>query len=67
MNFNGMMKDNTLKNKVILITGGGTGLGKSMGKYFMELGASLIITSRKKEVLNRTADEFSNYTGEILP
>ena len=46
MNFTGMLKENTLKEKVILITGGGTGLGKSMGAYFMELGANLIITSR---------------------
>ena len=31
MNFDGMMKDGTLQDKIILITGGGTGLGKSMG------------------------------------
>ena len=67
MNFNGMMKDGTLQGKVILITGGGTGLGKSMGKYFMELGADLIITSRKQDVLDETAKEFSDYKGEILP
>ncbi len=67
MNFNGMMKDGTLQDKVILITGGGTGLGKSMGAYFMELGADLIITSRKQEVLNKTAEEFSKYTGEVFP
>ena len=67
MNFNGMMKDGTLQGKVILITGGGTGLGKSMGAYFMELGANLIITSRKQDVLDETAKEFSDYKGEILP
>ena len=59
MNFTGMLKENTLKGKVILITGGGTGLGKSMGAYFMELGANLIITSRKQDVLDKTAKEFS--------
>ena len=58
MKFSGMLKDDTLKGKVILITGGGTGLGKSMGAYFMELGANLIITSRKQEVLDKTAEEF---------
>ena len=52
MNFTGMLKEGTLENKVILITGGGTGLGKSMGKYFMELGAHLIITSRKQDILD---------------
>ena len=67
MNFTGMLKEDTLKGKVILITGGGTGLGKSMGTYFMELGANLIITSRKQEVLEKTAEEFSNYTGEVFP
>ena len=67
MNFTGMLKDGTLKDKTILITGGGTGLGKSMGKYFMELGANLIITSRKQEVLNKTAQEFGNFSGAVLP
>ena len=67
MNFTGMLKENSLKDKTILITGGGTGLGKSMGKYFMELGANLIITSRKQEVLEQTANEFSVYDGDILP
>ena len=67
MKFSGMLKDDTLKGKVILITGGGTGLGKSMGAYFMELGANLIITSRKQEVLDKTAEEFSKYTGQVFP
>ena len=67
MNFTGMLKEGSLQDKVILITGGGTGLGKSMGKYFMELGANLIITSRKQDVLDETAKEFANYSGDILP
>ena len=67
MNFTGMLKDGTLADKTILITGGGTGLGKSMGKYFMELGANLIITSRKQEVLDATSREFSEFPGRVLP
>ena len=64
----GMLKEDALKGKSILITGGGTGLGKSMGKYFLQLGANLIISSRKKEVLERTAEELRSETGgEVLP
>lgn len=59
----GMLKPGSLKDKTIIITGGGTGLGRSMGKYFLELGANLVITSRKKEVLDKTAAELSSETG----
>ena len=62
-----MLRDGALSAKTILITGGGTGLGKSMGKYFMELGSNLIITSRKQEVLDSTAQEFSKFSGKVLP
>jgi NAD(P)-dependent dehydrogenase (short-subunit alcohol dehydrogenase family) len=59
----GMLKDDALKNKTIIITGGGTGLGKSMGTYFLKLGANLIITSRKIDVLKQTASEMEQETG----
>ena len=63
-----MLKDNALKGKTIIITGGGTGLGKSMGKYMLELGANLVISSRKEEVLVQTANELSRQTGgKVLP
>ncbi len=63
-----MLKDGSLDGKVILITGGGTGLGKSMAKYFAELGADVIIASRKFETLERTANELSRLTSRnILP
>ncbi|AYB35399.1 SDR family oxidoreductase [Chryseolinea soli] len=58
-----MLKPDSLKGKTIIVTGGGTGLGKSMGKYFLELGANLVITSRKLEVLQKTADELMKQTG----
>jgi NAD(P)-dependent dehydrogenase (short-subunit alcohol dehydrogenase family) len=64
----GMLKPGALKGKTIIVTGGGTGLGKSMGKYFCELGANLIIASRKIEVLKATADELQKATGaKVLP
>lgn len=63
-----MLNDGSLDGKVILITGGGTGLGKSMAKYFAELGADVIIASRKFEILERTANELSQLTlRTILP
>jgi NAD(P)-dependent dehydrogenase (short-subunit alcohol dehydrogenase family) len=59
----GMLRDNALKGKTIIITGGGTGLGKSMGTYFLKLGANLVITSRKLDVLKQTALEMESETG----
>ena len=59
----GMLKPDSLRGKTIIITGGGTGLGRSMGKYFLELGANLVITSRKKDVLLKTSDELMKETG----
>jgi len=47
-----------LKGKVIIVTGGGTGLGKSMAQRFGELGAHLVLSSRKRDVLDATAAEF---------
>jgi NAD(P)-dependent dehydrogenase (short-subunit alcohol dehydrogenase family) len=59
----GMLKPGSLKDKTIIITGGGTGLGRSMGKYMLELGAKLVITSRKAEVIKSSAEELMKETG----
>ncbi|MBB6324841.1 NAD(P)-dependent dehydrogenase (short-subunit alcohol dehydrogenase family) [Algoriphagus iocasae] len=69
MNYlNGMLRDGALEGKNILITGGGTGLGRSMGEYFLELGANIIITSRKLDVLTDTANEMmSQKGGKVIP
>lgn len=53
----GMLKDGALQGKNILVTGGGTGLGRSMSTYFLELGANVVITSRKLDVLEATTKE----------
>jgi NAD(P)-dependent dehydrogenase (short-subunit alcohol dehydrogenase family) len=64
----GMLKEGSLKGKNILVTGGGTGLGKSMGEYFLELGANLVITSRKIDVLQETAKEMmAAKGGKVIP
>jgi len=63
-----MLKEDSLKGKVIVVTGGGTGLGKAMSKYFLELGAYVVIASRKFDVLKETAKELENLTnGRVLP
>ncbi len=68
MRTDGMLKDGALEGQTIIVTGGGTGLGRSMGKYFLELGANLVITSRKMEVLEKTAQELESETGgKVLP
>ena len=69
MNFSAkMLRDNALADKVIVVTGGGSGLGKAMTKYFMELGAKVAITSRDLEKLKTTAQELETETnGKCLP
>ncbi|HQV37173.1 MAG TPA: SDR family oxidoreductase [Flavobacterium sp.] len=66
MNFSAkMLRDNALEGKVIVVTGGGSGLGKAMTKYFLELGAKVAITSRDLDKLTTTAAELESQTGGI--
>ena len=58
-----MLRDDALINKVIVVTGGGSGLGKAMTKYFLELGAKVAITSRDLDKLKNTASELESETG----
>jgi NAD(P)-dependent dehydrogenase (short-subunit alcohol dehydrogenase family) len=63
-----MFRPDLLKNKRILITGGGTGLGKGMARRFLELGATVYICGRREEVLKQTAAELSaNGTIHAVP
>jgi NAD(P)-dependent dehydrogenase (short-subunit alcohol dehydrogenase family) len=59
----GMLRDGALNNKTIIVTGGGTGLGKSMATYFLKLGANIVICSRRLEVLEATARELEETVG----
>ncbi|ADI13287.1 SDR family oxidoreductase [Truepera radiovictrix] len=57
-----------LRDKVVLITGGGTGLGRAMGERFLALGASLVITGRREGVLREAAEAMAAATGgAVLP
>jgi NAD(P)-dependent dehydrogenase (short-subunit alcohol dehydrogenase family) len=61
-----MFETGLLKGKSIIITGGGTGLGKSMATRFAELGADLVITSRRQNVIDETAEELRQQGGQVL-
>ena len=64
----GMLKANSLKGKTIIVTGGGSGLGKSMSEYFLSLGANIVITSRREELLKKVAEDMmEKFGGKVLP
>ena len=63
-----MLKENSLNGKTIIVTGGGSGLGKSMSEYLLTLGANIIITSRREDLLKKVADEMmKEFGGKVLP
>ena len=70
-----MLRDDALRGKTIVVTGGGTGLGRAMSTYFLQLGANVVITSRKLDVLQKAAEEMEKETaakglsevGTVLP
>jgi len=59
LNYPIMFTPDLLRNKRVLITGGGTGLGKGMAQRFLELGATIHICGRREEVLKQTAADLS--------
>lgn len=61
-----MFKENLLQDKVILITGGGTGLGKSMALGFARLGAKIALCGRRRDVLELTALEIKELKSEVF-
>src|SRR5258707_12405733 len=58
-----MFKENLLAGRNILVTGGGTGLGKSMAARFLQLGAEVHICGRRKIVCDETATELMDQNG----
>jgi NAD(P)-dependent dehydrogenase (short-subunit alcohol dehydrogenase family) len=50
-----VFKDKLFQGKRILVTGGGTGLGRAMAERFLQLGADIVICGRRKSVCDETA------------
>ncbi len=61
-----MFTNDLLKAKRILITGGGTGIGRAMAERFLQLGATVFICGRRKEVIDKTVSELHASTGGTI-
>ncbi|UCE04161.1 MAG: SDR family oxidoreductase [Candidatus Latescibacterota bacterium] len=62
-----MLPHDTFRDKCVLVTGGGTGLGLATARQFADLGARLVIASRKREHLEPAAAELRERGAEVLP
>ncbi len=61
-----MFTNDLLKDKRILITGGGTGIGRAMAERFLQLGAAVYICGRRLQVVEQTAKELAQSTGGAI-
>lgn len=63
-----MFRDDLLKDQTIIVTGGGSGLGKSMATRYAELGANVVIASRNLDKIESAAEEMRSATnGTVFP
>jgi NAD(P)-dependent dehydrogenase (short-subunit alcohol dehydrogenase family) len=56
-----------MKDQVVIITGGSSGMGKAMAKNFLEKGAHVVITGRNVERLEEARQSLEQYGGKVLP
>lgn len=62
-----MFRDGLLKDERILVTGGGTGLGREMAEAFLKLGATVYICGRRQGKLEETAEELmAEHGGKVV-
>ncbi len=59
-------EEDKLKNKVVIVTGGSSGMGKHMAKRFAEQGAHVVITGRSADRLQETENEIKKFDGQVL-
>ena len=53
------------QNKVVVVTGSGTGIGKAIAMRFAENGANIVILGRRKEPLEETAKELEQIIAKV--
>ncbi|GGG79417.1 SDR family oxidoreductase [Paenibacillus radicis (ex Gao et al. 2016)] len=62
----GLFADDLLQDKVVLITGGATGLGRALAEKFAALGARVAIASRREEILKQASIEMSTEQNPVF-
>ena len=67
MNVYSFLERMYVKEKVVIITGGSSGMGKGMATRFAKEGARVVITGRTKEKLEETKLEIEQFPGQVLP
>jgi NAD(P)-dependent dehydrogenase (short-subunit alcohol dehydrogenase family) len=60
------LRPGTFEGRCVLVTGGGTGLGKAIAAEFARLGAAVVVASRKDEHLEAAREALADLGGAAL-